>query len=80
GGAVGWVNSDGGAWLYSTDTVTGGDGFSDVSVSASLSFDLTENLSISPFVSYTALIEDAKDSTGGDNEEIFGGVNLSFSF
>ena len=75
GGAIGWVNSDGGEWLYGS-----GDGFTDVAVTASLGFDLTENLSISPFVSYTALIEDAKDANGNDNEEIFGGVNLSFSF
>ncbi|WDE97863.1 TorF family putative porin [Lentisphaera profundi] len=75
GGAIGWANSDGGDFLYGS-----GDGFTDVAATVSLNFDLTESLSMSPFVSYTALIEDAKDANGNDNEEIFGGINLSYSF
>lgn len=76
-GAAGYTNGDGGNWLYGEGT---GEGFTDLSATASLNYDLTENLSISPFISYTVLVEDAKDSNGNDNEEIFGGINLSFSF
>jgi uncharacterized protein (TIGR02001 family) len=75
-GAIGYVNEDGGAWLYGSDD----SGFTDVALSASVSFNLNESISVSPFISYTALIEDAKDAQGGDNEEIFGGVNFSMSF
>jgi len=76
GAAIGYTNGDGGNFLYGDGA---GSGFSDASISASVSFDLTESISVSPFITWTTLLEDAKDVNGND-DEIFGGVNFSMSF
>ena len=54
-------------------------GLTDFAVTASVSFDITESLSISPFVTVTTLLEDARiDNAEDDN--IFAGVSASYSF
>ena len=79
GAALGYANSDAAAFTYGADD----DGFTDYAITASVSFDLTESISVSPFITYTALLDSAKDAVnaeGDDSEQVFGGVNFSMSF
>ena len=76
-GTLGYANSAMAELYYNTDEA----GFTDIGVTASLGFDLTESLNLSPYIMYTQLLEDAKDDRVADDDyEVVGGVNLSFSF
>ena len=53
-------------------------GLTDAALTASLLFDITESLSLSPFITVTTLLDDARNND--DNDNIFAGVNLSYTF
>ena len=53
-------------------------GLTDAALTASLLFEITESLSLSPFVTATTLLDDARNQD--DNDNIFVGVTASYSF
>ena len=77
GGALGYANS--GQSGNFGDDFDGG--FTDAALTASLLFDITESLSISPFVTATTLLDDARnDVNNNGNDSIYAGVSLSYTF
>ena len=74
GGALGYAG--GGNSENFGDDFDGG--FTDASLTASVTFDITESLRISPFITGTELIDDARNQK--EDENIFAGVNASYTF
>lgn len=63
---------------YSNDDDSG---LQDGLLSASMSFSITDYISLSPSVSYAfSLSDEAEDSLGTTDGEVFGGIVLSFAF
>ncbi len=79
GTAVGYASEDFVDYYYN-DSNTADDGFTDIASTISLGFDVTENFSISPFITHSILVDAGDDAAGDDNEEVFGGVFASYSF
>ena len=79
GAALGYASAGNGENFNADNAGDFDGGFTDFAVTASVSFDITESLSISPFVTVTTLMDDAR--TGNDEDDnIFAGVSASYSF
>ena len=79
GGALGYASAGNGENFNADASGDFDGGFTDFALTASLSFDITESLSISPFVTVSTLLDDAR--VGNDNDDaVFAGVSASYTF
>jgi hypothetical protein len=84
--SLGAADSSWGEFYYSSDDV--GDGLNDASVGATLPIVINDNWTITPGVSYVALLDDASDAVdaagdalySGETEYVVGSLKASYTF
>lgn len=80
--SLGAADKDWGSFYYGEGTSSG---LNDWSVSASIPFAVSDSLTVTPGVSYSALLEDAKDAAKagayfGDEDYVVGSLKASYAF
>jgi outer membrane scaffolding protein for murein synthesis (MipA/OmpV family) len=83
GASIGYADSEYNTFYFGTDDAA----FNDVNVSLNVPIAITDNFSITPGVSYTALVDgDISDAVEdndiyyGDTEKVVGVIKLSYTF
>jgi hypothetical protein len=80
GASVAYATADYNAYYFGVDD----DALNDATVSLAVPIALTDALSVSPTVTYAKLldsdIQDGAEAIYGDDDKVFGGVNLSYTF
>lgn len=87
GGTLGWGNEAYHKAYFPVSTPTidvEEDSLSDYNLSVSLSYAITDKVTVTPTLSYSAFsdsdVEDAADIVYGEDSKVYGGINVSYSF